>query len=486
MDIRKTAIKGIKWTTFATVGRSIFQILQISILTRFIPSEAFGLVAMALFVVHFSNIFVDMGMTSAILYRQNATKDEYSSIFWFNILISMFLYCLMLLSTPFISRFYNEQNLVVLIPILGINLLLLALGRQHRTIMQKHLQFKAIALIELFSVLIGLITAIVLAINSFGLYSLVYSTLVASFISNVLFLTQNLRINPISLHFKLNETKPFLKVGGFSMGSTLLDFFSHEIDILIIGKMLGAQSLGIYSLAKQIVLKLFSVINPIVITVLNPLLSSLQKEKFRLKIHFLKVIKLLAYVNFPVYVILIVSSREILHVMYGPVYAKSYMVLSFLAFAYCLIALSNPVGSLQIATGRTDIGFKWTILRVLITPAIIILGAMFNIEVVAAFYALLSLLLVIPLWFIQLRPMANIQLNEYLDQFYKPFLFFFIVMLTVFFLGFNIDIELSATSILSAVLKALFTMLAFSLYILIFDKKSAFESYNLLLSTIKL
>lgn len=483
MSLRKTAISGVKWTTVGTIGRALFQLLQISILTRLLPKEAFGLVAMALFVVQFSNIFVDMGMTSAILHRQNATKNEYSSIFWFNIFISLFLYGILFFGAPEVARFYNEPELRMLVPILGTNLLLMASGRQHRTIMQKQFQFKAIALTELISFFIGLIAATLLAINDFGVYSLVYSTLLASFISNALFLVQNLRLNPIRFHFRINETKPFLKIGGFTMGSTLLDFFSRETDILIIGKLLGSESLGVYSLAKQIVLKLFQIINPIVVNVLSPLLSSIQKEKVRLKISFLKVVKYLAYINFPVYTLIIVASKEILHVVYGPEYAEYYPVLSFLAFAYCLVALSNPVGSLQIATGRTDIGFKWTILRVIITPPVILAGALINIEAVAAFYALLSLLFIFPLWFIQLKPMANINLKEYVKQFYKPLFFFLAATLFIYFAGEKTEVTNSI--IVNAILKVAFTLLVFGIFILSFDKKSVFETYNLFISTFK-
>jgi len=483
MNLRKTAISGIKWTTAGTIGRALFQLLQVSILTRFLPKEAFGLVAMALFVVQFSNIFVDMGMTSAILHRQNATKNEYSSIYWLNIFISLFLYGILFFGTPVVARFYDEPELRMLVPILGTNLLLMASGRQHRTIMQKQFQFKAIAITDMISFFIGLIAATILAMNDFGVYSLVYSTLLASFISNGLFLVQNLRLNPIRFHFRLKETRPFLKIGGFTMGSSLLDFFSRETDILIIGKMLGAESLGVYSLAKQIVLKLFSIINPIVINVLSPLLSSIQKEKERLKTSFLKVIKYLAYINFPVYTLIIVASKEILYVVYGPEYAESYPVLTFLAFAYCLVALSNPVGSLQIATGRTDIGFKWTILRVIITPPVILAGALINIEAVAAFYALLSLLFIIPLWFIQLKPMANISLKEYVSQFYKPLFFFLAATLFIYFAGEKTEITYSI--IVNAIIKVALTLLAFGIFILSFDKKSVFETYNLLISTIK-
>ncbi|MDD2636670.1 MAG: MOP flippase family protein [Bacteroidales bacterium] len=483
MSLRKTAISGIKWTTAGTIGRSLFQLLQVSILTRFLPKEAFGLVAMALFVVQFSNIFVDMGMTSAILHRQNATKNEYSSIYWLNIFISLFLYGILFFSAPVIARFYNEPELRMLVPILGTNLLLMASGRQHRTIMQKQFQFKAIAITELSSFFLGLIAAIILAINNFGVYSLVYSTLLAAFISNSSFLIQNLRLNPIRLHFRLKETKPFLKIGGFTMGSTLLDFFSREIDVLIIGKMLGAESLGVYSLAKQIVRKLFSVINPIIITVLSPLLSSIQKEKERLKATYLKVIKYLAYINFPIYVLIIVASKEILQIVYGAAYAESYVILAFLAFAYCLAALSNPVGSLQIATGRTDIGFKWTILRVIVTPPVIFVGTLINIEAVAAFYASLSLLFVIPLWYILLKPLANIKLKEYLNQFYKPLLFFLGATLIIYLLGDKT--EITNNVITNAIIKVSITVVAFAIFIFSFDKKSVLETYNLFISTIK-
>jgi len=483
MNLRKTAISGIKWTTVGTIGRALFQLLQVSILTRFLPKEAFGLVAMALFVVQFSNIFVDMGMTSAILHRQNATRNEYSSIYWLNIFISLFLYGILFFSAPLVARFYDEPELRMLVPILGTNLLLMASGRQHRTIMQKQFQFKAIAITDMISFFIGLIAATILAMNDFGVYSLVYSTLLASFISNGLFLVQNLRLNPIRLHFRINETKPFLKIGGFTMGSSLVDFFSREVDILIIGKMLGAESLGLYSLSKQIVIKLYSIANPIILNVLSPILSSIQKEKEKVKQYYLKVVYFLATLNFPIYLLIIILSKEILSILYGPDYISGFLVLSFLAISYATNTISNPVGSLQIATGRTDIGFKWTIYRVLITPPVIFAGALINVEAVAAFYALLSLLFIIPLWFIQLKPMANISLKEYVSQFYKPLFFFLAATLFIYFAGEKTEITNSI--IVNVIIKVAATLLAFAIFILSFDKKSVFETYNLFISTIK-
>ncbi|MEL7601202.1 MAG: MOP flippase family protein [Proteiniphilum sp.] len=468
MSLRKTAISGIKWTTVGTIGSALFQLLQVSILTRFLPKEAFGLVAMALFVVNLSNIFVDLGMTSAILHRQNATKNEYSSIYWLNIFISLFLYGILFLGSPVVARFYNQPELLMLVPILGTNLLLMASGRQHRTIMQKQFQFKGIAFTELISFFLGLIAATLLAINDFGVYSLVYSTLIASFISNSLFLIQNLRLNPIRIRFRLKETKPFLKIGGFTMGSTLLDFFSREIDILIIGKMLGAESLGVYSLAKQIVLKLYSIVNPIILNVLSPILSSIQKEKEKIKQYYLRIIYLLASLNFPAYFLIIILSKEILGILYGPDYISGYLVLSFLAISYALNTMGNPVGSLQIATGRTDVGFRWTIIRVLITPLVIYFASLLNINFVAASIALLSLILVIPAWRIMLKPIANIKLNEYLQQFWKPYTI--LLVLSGLYFSFLQFYELPYSIIINAIIKGITGILLFLILVYLFDR----------------
>src|SRR5665648_9755 len=482
MNLKKVAISGIKWTSVGTIGRSLFQLLQISILTRFLPKEAFGMCIRDRFVVQFSNIFVDMGLTSAILYRQNATKNEYSSIYWLNIFISLILYLILFIGAPIVAKFYNEPELRLLVPILGVNLLLMATGRQHRTIMQKQFQFKAIAITELGSFFLGLIAAILLALNNFGVYSLVYSTLLASFISNGLFLAQNLRLNPIRFYFRLRETKPFLKVGGFSMGSMLLDFFSRETDVLIIGKMLGAESLGVYSLSKQIVIKVYAIVNPIIINVLSPILSSMQKDKAKIKQSFLLVVNLLASINLPVYLLIVILSKEILTILYGADYISGYLVLSFLAIYYGTNSISNPVGSLQIATGRTDIGFKWTILRVLIAPAVIYFAANFSINAVAATIAILSIVLMFPLWWMQLKPMANIKLKEYLQQFSKPYLLL-LVIAGVYLLGSHFY-ELPFGTIVNAIIKGSVGMVLFFGSLWVVDKKRIMEIYKLILNQI--
>ena len=478
MNKQKTTVSNVKWSAVGTVGRSVFQLLQIAILTRFLPREAFGLVAMAVFVVQFSNIFVDLGMTAAILHKQDPTKEEYSSIYWLNIFISITLYVVLFFGAATVARFYGEPELRKLVPILGVNLLLMAMGRQHQTIMQKQFKFKDIALIELFSFFVGLISAVTFAVLDYGVYSLVFSTLISTFISNSLFLIRNIRLNPILFYFNIKKTKPFLIIGGYATGSTLLDFFSREMDVLIIGKMLGANSLGLYSLAKQIVLKISLILNPIVINVLNPMLSSVQKEADKLKDYALKAVYVLATINFPIYLLLIVLSKEILGLLYGGGYVEAHLILVFYAIAIATQSINNPSGSLQIAKGRTDIGFKWTILSISIFPLVIFLSSKISINAVAMAIALLHIGLVVPLWWMQFRPLANIRLKEYLNQFIRPFIFMLVVSALYFASTFLY--ELPFGYVVNLIIKGCFAIFAFYGLMAIFDRKRVHYTIKLI------
>ena len=482
MSLKRTAILGIKWSSLDKFGKAAFQLIQIAILTRFLPKEAFGLVAIAIVVIEFTNIFVDLGISAAILHKQDSNQKEYSSLYWLNIFISICIYGLILGLTPLVVNFYQEPELMNIIPLIGLNVIFLALGKQHQAILQKQFRFKPIALIGLCSYLIGLIFAVILVYNDFGVYSLVYSTIVSIAVSNLLFLITNYTENPILLHFNFNETKPYLVVGGYQTGSKILDFISKEADIFIIGKVLGTEVLGLYTLTKQIVLKVYAIISPITYNVLSPLLSTIQNEKEKLKKVYLKTINLLTFINMPAYLLIIAGSKEILYLLYGSDYVDAYIVLAALSSFYFISSISNPVGSLQIATGRTDLGFNWTIIRVIISPLFIFIGTMYNLEGVSIAILLLGIILIIPLWYVQIKPMSNITIAEYLQQFYRPLLTFFLIGTGAVFLQ---STSFTPLSFFNLILKLFLCTLILLAVLLIVDNRSVKRNYALMISFLK-
>jgi O-antigen/teichoic acid export membrane protein len=483
MSVGTKLFAGTKWTTISTIGRSLFQLIQISILTRFLVKEDFGLVAMAGVVINFTNVFAELGFTSAVLHKQAPTSNEYSSIYWTNIVISLLLYLILYLLTPFAANFYQDSRLLNIIPILGVNLIISSIGKLHITIMQKNFKFKFISLIELTSIVVGVITAIVLAMNHYGIYSLIISSLIATSITTFLALLLSLSSTPIRFYFKLNDLRDYFKVGGFTFGSQLLSFFTNDIDTLIIGRLLGAETLGLYNLSKNIAVKVYSIVNPIVMRVLTPILAELQNDREILKDNYLKVVSYLAYINIPIYLMIVICSKELLFFLYGGDYVSGYVILSFMAIYYCANSINNPVGSLQIATGRTDIGLKWALFCLIVYPAAIFLTAPLGINFVAISRGLLSVILIYPLWRMQLRIMIGIKLKEFIVIFAKPLSIF--LLFTVLYLSFT-STKILIAPIISLTVKILVVLLLYYSVLFLIDKENLKLKYKKIHSLVNL
>lgn len=452
---------------------TLFQILQISILTRFLPKEAFGLVAMTLFVVNLTNIFVDMGLNAAILHRNNATAKEYSSIYWLNLFFAVVFYGLLCILAPFFADFYHEPLLKGLIPLLGINILLIAFGRQHFSQLQKQMRFKVIAKIELTAFLVGLVIAVVMAISGEGVYSLVVSTLVVSSISNVSFFVINSKQFPLKFYFSMTHSMPYVKIGAYNMGSNFMDFISRETDILIIGRIMGAETLGVYSLAKQLVLKLYGILNNIAINVLNPMMAGVQHNVPKMHEYAYRSMRLIAFVTIPVNLIIVLLAKEILHIMYGSTYVAGSWVVVFLTISLVCQAITNPAGSLQIATGQTNIGFKWSVFKAVVSTTIILVLAPFGINILSLGIGVLGLILLIPMWYMQLKKMISMKLVTFLNAFITPLIAFLIVILfNLILLYFN---DMQVIVWWETGLRLLAGIIVFISVWLIFDKGSLTE-----------
>jgi len=261
LSIKEQAISGVKWTSISTAVVAINGLLKISILTRFLDKADFGLIAITLLVLGFTELFIDMGLSIAIIHKQIITRKEYSSLYWINFVFSIILCGIIILISPIIAEFYREPELLKLLPLMSIILILSAIGRQFKTIEQKSLNFRRIATIVIGSSLGSLLLAVILAIKGFGVYSLVYAALAQYFMSNISFFLLGITKNKILFRFSYQEVKPFLKIGIFQVGSQVTNYFNQNLDILIVGKFFGSDVLGGYSLAKQLVFRPGKMIN---------------------------------------------------------------------------------------------------------------------------------------------------------------------------------------------------------------------------------
>ena len=417
MSLKSKTISGVKWSTVSTITLAIVGLLKISVLARFLDAGDFGLMALVTFVLGFMNLFMDMGLTSAILHKQKISNDEYASLYWINIIFSFILFALITSLSPLISNFYEEPDLIELIPLMAISIMLSALGRQFKTIEQKHLNFKYIAITDIIGAVLGLGVGVVTAVQGYGVYALVYAALTQYAISNTIYFINGVKDRGMIFHFKYQETKPFLRIGIYQVGGQVVNYFNRDLDILLIGKFFGAEVLGGYDLAKQLVKRPMQILNPIITKVASPVLSLSQKNKIELKNKFLKLINITATANFTAYAILAAAAYPVIYLVYGSEYTDITAIVQLLCVYMFLRSVLSPVGSLVIATGKTKNEFYWNIFVLLISPLAIIVGAQFSAKIVALSLVIVTLILLIPAWRLLIYNLCGASMKRYFLSF---------------------------------------------------------------------
>ena len=415
MSLNQQVIKGVKWTTIGTLAITISNVLKISILARFLSKDDFGVFAILTFFLGFFNLFSDMGLTTAILHKQNIKKNEYASLYWFNITFCVFLYVLLFLITPIISDFYNEPKLDFLIKVLSLSIIINSIGLQFRTIETKNLSFKFINIFDVIASLGSLFFAIWLAVNGYGVLSLVYSIVFQYIISNFLLLILGLKNYGLNFHFSFKDLKPFLKIGLFQVGGQTSNYINQNLDVLIIGKVFSQEILGGYSLAKQLVFRPAQVINPILTKVAAPALAKFQHNLVKLKENYLKLINIVSSINIITYFLLIIFAPIVVDIFYGSGYDSIVLYVRILCVYMVFRSIGNPIGSLVIATGRTDIEFLWNTFLLILMPFVVYFGSLFGIVGVTISLTFTMMILFFPSWYFLVRKMTGASLTEYMN-----------------------------------------------------------------------
>lgn len=426
-------VRGIGWTTASSVFRNLAHLLQLAILTRLLDKADFGIVAIAQLFVGFTALFLDMGISVGIIHRQIITNKEYSSLFWLNIIFGVVLTSGLFFLAPFITAGYHSQELTIVVQLICFTIFLNALGTQQRTYCQKKTFFGRLAIIEIIGALITVIVAVVTAVMGYGVFSLAYSTLAGAFFMNVTHLLIGLvKDSRLNFHFSLSETIPFLKIGIYQVGSSILDFLTRELDILIISVTLGLDFLGVYNIAKRVPAAIYSFIQPIVVRVFAPLLAEKQDDINLLKSNYMKLSKALSWISFPMYLLLAALSPTVISVVFGTSYLEGVPVMMVFCLRYAFNGVNGVCGALQTATGRTDIGLIWTVYLVASTAIVYYFASMLGVVTFLCSICLLTFINVYMVWFIQFRPMVNVKLKEYLTIYTRSFVICIILSIVVY------------------------------------------------------
>jgi O-antigen/teichoic acid export membrane protein len=426
MEVKKEALRGVKWTSLSTVITVAIQLLQTAVLARILGPEDYGLMALGNIAIGFASIFLDMGISYAIISKPQISHQQLSSLYWLNIIIGTILFIVVSSSSPLIAQFYEQEELVPIIILASITFISSSFSIQYNALLSKNLRFDTISKITIFSQGITFSVSIILALNNFGVYSLVLAYLCSSICNSALLIITGRKLHKPSFTFSFNGIREFINFGAFQMGERSLNYFNTQFDSIIIGKILGAEILGVYTLAKNLTTKPVDIINPIITKVTIPIMSKISHDTVYLKKIYTKTLDYLCAINFPLYGMFFLLAEPIILFLYGPKWTEAIPLFRLLSIYFLLRSTFNPIGSLLIAKGKANWGFYWNLSQFAFMPLAIWAGSQISINGVIYGLILVMLLGIFPLYKFMIAKLLPMTFIEYLKIILTPLLFVFI------------------------------------------------------------
>lgn len=356
---KQQLLSGVFWTTIQMLVNRSFKFVIKLVLARVLFPEDYGIIGMAVVFTSIIAVFNEMGLGEALIQRKEDElgKDHFNTAFWSGLVWALIIYAIMaLLIAPLAASFYDEPILREIIPVLSIGVLLTPINTIHKAQLIRRLNFKKISFISNTSTIFSGILALILALNGAGVWSLVFNSVAALVVAMPQWFYATKWIP--QLRFSKSAFKDIFGFGVFTTGTKLFGTINAQIDYLIVGKLLGAAALGLYSFAFLLTSVVRAQIIYVIDQVLYPLFSKLQDEPSRLKKYYLKIMKANIYVIYPLMLGIILFSDSFIPILFGAKWIDAIPIVNYLSIGVIISTLVSSGNVLIRASGKPALEFK--------------------------------------------------------------------------------------------------------------------------------
>jgi O-antigen/teichoic acid export membrane protein len=383
--LRDRTLLSATWAGATQMARQGAQFLLSIALARLLTPREFGTVGMVMVFVSFFQVFADFGLGSALIQRAGLEPRHQVAVFWSNVAVGLAVFVLLALAAPLIAAFYREPSLILLVRVASLQAVFSALSVVPRALLQKEMAFDRLARADLAAIALSGLAALALAVGGMGVWSLVAQYLVWSFFCMLFYW----RACPWRLRgrFEWPALRELAGYGGRLAGFQTLNFWARNLDSVLIGRVLGAASVGLYSRAMNLMTMPLGQISSVVNQVLFPALSEIQNDLPRVREAYLRALRLIALLSFPMMTGLLVAARPVVLGLYGERWAGVVPLLQCLAVTGLAQSVESPVGLIYTSLGRTDVILKWAFYAVPVVLLSIIAGLWWGVIGVAISYS---------------------------------------------------------------------------------------------------
>ena len=340
-NLKSKALSGSIWSLIETFSTQIVQFIVGVILARLLGPKDYGLIALTGIFTSISAAITDAGFEKTLVQKKDLTPLQITTIFYINILLGLLITLIFIGLAPFIAAFFNEPKLTLILQVVSSGILITAFGQTQQALLIKELQLKKISYAKIASSIASAVVGLVLAYNGFGVWALVFSGL--SFqVVNVLFFWIQATWYPL-LKFSLTSVKSMIPYGMNILASSIFFFLNQQFNNFIVGKFYTKAQLGLFNRGNKFPDLIVSVIQSVVLKMSLPLFAKLQDEPVRLREAVKKTDKVIAFVSFPLLILLLVKAEDITIFLFTEKWRGSIIFLQL----FCVVKLFEPFITVQ-------------------------------------------------------------------------------------------------------------------------------------------
>ena len=350
-NVKKELVSGVIYTAIAKYSNIAVQIIVTAILARLLTPEDYGVVAIATVFIVFFNLLSDIGIGPAIIQFKDLSKHDLNHIFSFTCYLGLMMSVSFFCCSRFVADYYNNDVLVPVCQFLSLAIFFFCLNIVPQNLQYREKRFKYVSLVSLFSYVLTAVIAVVMAIMGMGVYALVAQQIIAIALSfSIIYWRERLKF------YFILDTTPLKRIMSFSIYQFLfniINYFSRNLDKLLIGRYVGFAPLGQYEKSYRLMMMPLQNISFAVTPVLQPIFSEMQDDLQTMAEKYKKIFTFLSYIGFPLSVVLFFCGKELILLFFGPQWEDAIFPFRVLALTVGLQILNGTTGSIYQSANAT-------------------------------------------------------------------------------------------------------------------------------------
>lgn len=431
--LKQKTVSGIKWTMASSIVQRIISFGTTIILARLLDPADFGLFALAFVMIDGFGIFKSLGFDSALVRRKDEDIDRACNTAFFLIpVMGMILFAILFFFAPVGARWLNNPQVAPIVRTLALVFVISTFGKVPQTVLYRSMKFKYKSIAEVSGLVVYSATALILAFNKFGVWSLV-----------VAYILRNL--TQISIEWSFSGWKPkfefdktiawdMFHFGKYILGGGIIWFVYNNLDNIVVGKLLGVTMLGFYAIAMNLSRFLSQYLLDKLGFIMYPAYSKIQEDPEDVKRVMLKMLRFVSIVLFPFSFGLVALAPDILSFVFGEKWLPATGILRVLAFVGMFRGISSVIWPIFAARGQAKADFQVNIAQVGIFFIFIVpLAIKFKLIGVGV-AILISTVISFFIGLIRLKSILHFKIREILSSMKESFLatFLMLIVITVF------------------------------------------------------